>query len=195
MTAAVQVFGDLGYARAKLEDVAKRAGVSKGTVYLYFDSKDALFRAMVRQKVSEHLAFAEATVAGSAKPPRELLDEIIRRWWAATPDMVQINRVIHAEATRFPELARFYLEEVILRGRRLLRVIFERGVERGDFRRIPPVPALRGIASMIVHGAMYQRVFGPHDPDFLSDDALIEGILDLVFHGITQSPPLRKARS
>ena len=183
--AALQVFGDLGYAQAKLEDVAKQAGVSKGTVYLYFDSKDALFRAMVHQKVSENLAFAEAMVAASAKPPRELLDDVIRRWWSASPDLIRINRVIHAEATRFPELARFYLEEVILRGRRLLRLVFERGVERGEFRRIPPVPALRGIASMIVHGAMYQRLFGPHDPDVVSDDELIDGILDLVFNGIT----------
>ena len=184
MDAAAEVFGEVGYAQAKLEDVAKRAGVSKGTVYLYFDSKEALFRAMVRQKVADHLAFAEATVAASTKPPRELLDEILRRWWSATPSLIQINRVVHAEATTFPELARFYLEEVILRGRRLLRLVFERGVATGDFRRIPPVPVLRGIASMIVHGAMYQRLFGPHDPDAVSDDQLIDGILDLVFHGI-----------
>jgi AcrR family transcriptional regulator len=194
MTAAVEVFGEVGYAQAKLEDVAKRAGVSKGTVYLYFESKDALFRAMVRHRVADHLAFAEAAVAGSTKPPRELLDEIIRRWWAATPSLIQINRVIHAEATSFPELARFYLDEVILRGRRLLRLVFERGVEQGDFRRIPPVPVLRGIASMIVHGAMYQRLFGPHDPDAVSDDQLIDGILDLVFHGIN-SPSPRPGRS
>jgi len=184
--AAVEVFGEVGFAKAKLEDVARRAGVSKGTVYLYFASKEALFQEMVRQKIGQHFPEGDALVADRNATSRELLARFIHRWWdiARCASMSRISRIIHSEIGNFPELARFFVSEVILRNRRTIRAIYEAGVARGEFRTVPNDTAIRSIASLIVHGAMYQRFFGPHDPEALTDDQVVEGILDLVFNGI-----------
>src|SRR5690242_1165593 len=81
LDAALAVFSESGFARAKLDDVARLAGVSKGTVYLYFDSKEALFREMVRAKVVAYLAEAESFVRAHEGSARALLVELIRRMY------------------------------------------------------------------------------------------------------------------
>src|SRR5690242_6626403 len=117
LDAAFTVFGESGFARAKIEDVARLAGVSKGTVYCYFDSKEALFREMVRAKVVASLAEAEGFVRSYEGSARELLAELIRRMYGRVrrEEMMQLARVVQGELPHFPELARFYFDEVILR--------------------------------------------------------------------------------
>ena len=121
LEAALTVFGESGFARAKIEDVARRAGVSKGTVYCYFDSKESLFREMVRAKVVASLAEAEVFVRTFDGSARGLLAELIRRMYGRVrrEQMMQLARVVQGELPHFPELARFYFDEVILRARRL----------------------------------------------------------------------------
>jgi AcrR family transcriptional regulator len=186
LCAAVQVFGEEGFARAKLEDVARKAGVSKGTLYLYFDSKDTLFREMVKARITPVFAEAEQVMRGFRGSARELLDWMIRCMWDTIrrPEMIHIARIVHAELASFPELARFYFDEVILRNRALLREVVERGTATGEFRRVAHDFILRAVPSLLVHGAMYQRGFGIYDSAPLTDDQLLEGVLDLVMNGV-----------
>jgi AcrR family transcriptional regulator len=190
LCAAVHVFGEEGFARAKLEDVAQRAGVSKGTLYLYFDSKDTLFREMVKARITPVFAEAEQAMREFQGSARELLEWMIRCMWDTIrrPEMIHIARIVHAELASFPELARFYFDEVILRNRALLRTAVERGIATGEFHRVAHDFVLRGVPSLLVHGAMYQRGFGVYDPTPLSDDQLLEGVLDLVMHGVLTRP-------
>jgi len=190
LEAAKHVFGESGYAGTKLEDVARRAGVSKGTLYLYFDSKEALFREMVRAKVVAALAHAEETVRTFDGSSRELLVILISSMYRRLRDegMARVGRVVQAELPSFPELAQFYFEEVILRARRLVSRVLERGVESGEFREVSHGFAARGLASLLVHTAQLQCFFHDFDPDQLSDEAALGGLVDLYLHGVLARP-------
>lgn len=190
LEAAKHVFGESGYAGTKLEDVARRAGVSKGTLYLYFDSKEALFREMVRAKVVAALAHAEEAVRTFDGSSRELLVILISSMYRRLRDdgMARVGRVVQAELPSFPELAQFYFEEVILRSRRLVSRVLERGVESGEFREVSHGFAARGLASLLVHTAQLQCFFHDFDPDQLSDEAALGGLVDLYLHGVVARP-------
>ncbi|HEU4955223.1 MAG TPA: TetR/AcrR family transcriptional regulator [Gemmatimonadales bacterium] len=190
LEAAKHVFGESGYAGTKLEDVARRAGVSKGTLYLYFDSKEALFREMVRAKVVAALAHAEETVRTFDGSSRELLVLLVSSMYRRLRDegMARVGRVVQAELPSFPELAQFYFEEVIVRSRRLVSRVLERGVESGEFREVSHGFAARGLASLLVHTAQLQCFFHDFDPDQLSDEAALGGLVDLYLHGVLARP-------
>jgi len=191
LSAAIEVFGEVGFARAKLDDVARKAGVSKGTLYLYFDSKEELFRRLVQERIVPCFEKAEQYLRESQGSAREMLEWFIRRSWEAVrqPEMVSIARLVHAELANFPDLSRFYFDAVILRNRSLLNQILERGRSTGEFRVVPHDFVLRAVPSLVLHGAMYQRGFGAFDPSALTDEELLEGILDLVLHGVLARKP------
>jgi AcrR family transcriptional regulator len=188
--AAMTVFGQSGYARAKIDDVARVAGVSKGTVYLYFDSKEALFREMVRTRIVAALAEAEQFVRDHDGSGRELLVEVIRRMYLRmrSDQMTQLARMVHSELPHFPELARFYFDEVILRARRLVAQVLARGEARGEFRPGASGFAARGLSSLLVHTAQMQCFFQRFDPQALTEDQAIEGLIDLYLHGVLAHP-------
>ncbi|MGH7512694.1 MAG: TetR/AcrR family transcriptional regulator [Gemmatimonadales bacterium] len=190
LDAAFTVFGESGFARAKIEDVARLAGVSKGTVYCYFDSKESLFREMVRAKVVASLAEAEVFVRSFDGTARGLLAELIRRMYGRVrrEQMMQLARVLQGELPHFPELARFYFDEVILRARRLIEQVLERGVATGEFRPSATGFAARGLSSMLVHTAQVQCFFQRFDPQALTEEQAVEGLIDLYLHGVLAHP-------
>lgn len=191
--AAQQVFGDMGFARAKIDDVARLAGVSKGTVYLYFDSKESLFRAMVRAKVVPKLAQAEELVRTHQGPVRDLLVTMTIDMFHRMRDegLARISRVVQAEMVTFPELARFYFDEVILRARHLVQRLLELGVQSGEFRPECLVFGARGLPSLLVQTANAQCFFHQFDPEALDDDDAVRGLIDLYLHGVITPSEIR----
>ncbi|MBL8393970.1 MAG: TetR/AcrR family transcriptional regulator [Candidatus Accumulibacter sp.] len=134
--AALALFGDKGFAATRLDDVAARAGVSKGTLYLYFSSKEALFKAVIEDGMVAALAAAEERLSTYQGPAVDLLRELLLGWWeqiGRTP-LAGVSKLIISEARNFPELAQYYQERVINRGRALLRSALERGIGSGEFR-------------------------------------------------------------
>ncbi|MGH7499236.1 MAG: TetR/AcrR family transcriptional regulator [Gemmatimonadales bacterium] len=186
LDAALQVFGEMGFARARLDEVARRAGVSKGTLYLYFDSKETLFREMVRAKVVANLAEGEELVRTHEGSAHDLLVLLTTRMYSRMRDtgMARISRVVQAELGNFPELARFYFDEVILRARHLVQKVLERGVASGEFRRQALEFGARGLPSLLVQTASVQCFFTQFDPEALNDDQAIEGLIDLYLNGV-----------
>ncbi len=136
--AALALFVEKGFAATRLEDVAQRAGVSKGTLYLYFDSKEALFEAVVREGILPVLAENEAIAAQHAGSSFDLLVKLLDNWWAKIGQtaFAGIPKLMVAEARNFPEMARFYYDNVIRRGRALVGAALERGMASGEFRRL-----------------------------------------------------------
>lgn len=193
LDAALQVFGQSGFARAKIDDVARLAGVSKGTVYLYFDSKEALFREMVRAKVVACLTEGEALLRTHQGSARTLLVELIQGTYRRMrrEEMMRIARVVQGELPHFPELARFYFDEVILRARRLVQQVLERGTASGEFRPSLNGFAARGLSSLLVHTAQVQCFFHPYDPQALTDEQAVEGLIDMYLHGVLTRPAER----
>lgn len=190
LEAAQTVFGSSGFARAKLEDVARLAGVSKGTLYLYFDSKETLFREMVRATVLPTVAEGEEMVRVHDGACRDLLVRLMERMWAKVrdPRMASIGKLVHSELGNFPELARFYYEEVIVRSRRLVASVIERGIASGEFRPSALEFAPRAIASLLVHAAQMQCFFAAYEPHALSDAQVLRGTIDLVLQGVLAKP-------
>ena len=190
LDAALHVFGEQGCARTRLEDVAKRAGVSKGTLYLYFKSKEDLFREMARARVGATVAEAEEFVRNFEGSTRELLKVFITRYWAKMnePEKVRLARVVLFELTSFPELARFYFQEVMLRMRNLIQSVIERGIQRGELRQVDAGFAARALQTLCVQLAQAQHNFGPYDPHPLSQDQVLSGLLDLYLHALAVTP-------
>ena len=122
--------------------MAARAGVSKGTLYLYFDSKEALFKAVIQDRVEAVMSEGEALLASLQDDPVRLLREILMGWWEliGATDLGGIPKVMIAEAHNFPEVARYFNEDVISRGRAVVASALRLGIERGLFR-VVDVPA------------------------------------------------------
>jgi AcrR family transcriptional regulator len=190
LDAAQEVFTTSGFAQAKLDDVARLAGVSKGTLYLYFDSKEALFREMVRAKVVASLAEGEELVREHQGSVRELLLQLIHLMYTRMrrERMMRLSRVVQSELGRFPELAKFYFDEVILRARRLVQQVLARGVATGEFRPSHQGFAARGLCSLLMHTAQTQCFFSAFDPEAVSDEVAVEGLIDMYLHGVLARP-------
>ena len=134
--AALALFVEKGFAATRLDDVAARAGVSKGTLYLYFDSKEALFRAVIEESVLPLIEVSEARVEAQLGDPARLLRELLVEWWecfGATP-LDGTCKLMISEAGNFPEVAAYFNEAVIGRWSALLRQVIEAGITRGVFR-------------------------------------------------------------
>ena len=135
MDAALEVFAEKGFAATRLEEVARRAGVTKGTIYLYFENKSALFKAVVRRTIIPNIARAEREAAAFGGSAAELLRDMITRWWRVVGEtkLSAIPKLVMSEAVNFPALARFYQKEVVARSHRLIAGVVRRGVARGEF--------------------------------------------------------------
>ncbi len=137
--AALDVFAARGFAAAKLDEVAAKAGVSKGTLYLYFPSKEELFRSVVRGLLLPNVAMAERRIAEHKGSASDLLRALVLTLGRviAESKLGALPKLVAAEAANFPDLAKFYYEEVIKRGMRALGGVLARGVAAGEFRPIP----------------------------------------------------------
>jgi len=183
LESALKLFSEKGFAGTRLEDVARHAGISKGTIYLYFKSKEELFHEMIRHWILPQLEEIEAI--GQAQGPAE---EILRKQLEVIYDNLvatearHIPRLIIGEGSRFPELAEFYHREVISRCHRSLRSILERGVARGEFRPSVLEWKLQPVFSPALIAALWKLIFDSIEP--LQIDVYRKTHIDLLLHGL-----------
>jgi len=161
-SAALALFGERGFAATRLEDVAARAGVSKGTVYLYFRSKEELFKAVIREGILPVLDEGTALVAQHQGNSLELLRLMLERWWRliGETELAGVPKLMVSEARNFPELASFYNEQVIERGRQLLAVVLRRGIDAGEFRQMDVDVACDLVIAPLLMRAIWRFSFG-----------------------------------
>ena len=195
LAAALTTFAERGFAATRLEDVAARAGVTKGTLYLYFRSKEELFKAVVRQSLVPNIARAEAMVAQAAEPCAALLEKLILQWAEldATP-LSAIPKLMLTEAGNFPDLARFYLDEVVHRGIALFQLVLRRGIERGEFRPHDTELAARCVVAPLLMAMLWRHSFAAHEEQPLDVTALCRTQIDLLKHGVTAAKPAARLR-
>ncbi len=160
---AFEVFSDQGLEGARLDEIARRAGVSKGTIYLYFSSKEELFRAVVEAKVISVIEAAEQDAERRATEELTAVDDLRRylilHWeHLRSPTYLSMYRLVHSELHHFPDLMRFYGNEVVERSLRLTASIISRGIARGEFIATDPLVAARIVASILLsHAVWYER--------------------------------------
>ncbi len=136
LAAALELFVEKGFAATRAEEVAKRAGVSKGTLFLYFSSKEELFKAVVRENLSGRFVEWRAELEQYEGSSADLLRYCVNTWWerVGSTQAAGISKLMMSEAGNFPELAAFYQAEVIMPGRELIRRVLQRGIDSGEFR-------------------------------------------------------------
>lgn len=186
LAAALDLFVDRGYAATRLEDVAARAGVSKGTLYLYFDNKEELFKAVVRENVLPVLGEAEGIVESHEGSSEELFREIILGWWQriGSTKLSGIAKLMMAESCNFPELAHFYHEEVISRGNAMIVRMLERGIERGEFRPIDAKQTMHIIYAPMLMLMMWKHSFNNCGVEPINPEEYLNSFIDLFLHGL-----------
>lgn len=196
LAAALAVFGERGFRQTTLDEVATRAGVSKGTVYLYFASKDDLFRAVVEHKAIALLEPAEAMARTHEGSAADLLTKVVHRMWAmlSQPDMVCLSRLVQAELTQFPEVRRFFFENVIQRHRKLLHGIAARGVASGEFRREATVMIPRMLPPLVMQLNQFRFLFGDLDATAPTPEKMRDAMLSLVLEGVRKPAARPRAR-
>ncbi|HVV80043.1 MAG TPA: helix-turn-helix domain-containing protein [Pseudolabrys sp.] len=180
LAAALDEFSAQGFAAARLDDVAKRAGVAKGTIYLYFRDKEALFQELVRSLLTPVVGSVEA-LRDANIPVRMLADRLVdlfvdEIFGTRRRDVI---RLMITEGRRFPKLAEFYHREVLSRIMTAMRALLARAAERGEVPdtlvRFPQLLAAPGIVAVVWTG-----LFDKYEP--LDVRAMMKAHVELIFH-------------
>ncbi len=187
--AALAVFSRVGFAAAKIDDVAEEAGVSKGTVYLYFDSKEQLFEGMVKTKMSPMLNNAAGLVIDPDQSATDRLKQHLRFFYTKVldTDRRQIMRLIMSEGPNFPDLAEFYYANVLSRGQAMINAIIQQGIESGEFRNMSGHGLMHNVVAGALAAGMWKQVFDRFQPIDL--DAYYDTHLDLILNGLRAPDP------
>ena len=185
LDAAFQVFASHGFEAARIDEVAERAGVAKGTVYLYFRDKEQMFREVVRSLIRRRMDFLSKPMPG---PPEDLLRALISQMYAnvvRNPKVRAIVRMLVAEGGRFPQLAEIYHREIIMTGMNALREVLKRGTEAKEFKQtkatdFPQILIAPGLLAVI-----WQLLFGERHP--LDLDAYRQAHIEFVLNGLKRA--------
>ena len=152
LDAARRTFARKGFFGATLDDVAREAGITKGTIYLYYASKQALFSEMMRRYVDEAFADLQAeTAAGRPAPGPEMVRRLVTRFNRVfrRPEYQAMVRLVIGEAGRFPDEAETFYRDVILKRASDLARLFDASMDRGELRRLDPLLVARGVVAMV----------------------------------------------
>ncbi len=177
-------FAENGFAGTRLEDVAARAGIAKGTIYRYFENKQALFEAAVRSRIAGTLDQVETLVdayTGTTPDLLRLLLQAIYRQLASTDASVLI-RIIIAEGPRFPEITAYYHREMVTKGEALLKKVIARGIARGEFRLCPAADIPLVVVAPALVAALWRMTFDQIRP--LPLDDFFDAHVDLILNGL-----------
>lgn len=191
LEAALAVFAERGLAAARIDDIARQAGLSKGTIYLYFPNKEELFREVVRHSVIAFIERAEErfeTVGDSM----QVLDAWMEGYWAflRSPVFPAMHRLVNSEFHNFPDIAAFYAKEVIERAQRLMRGILERAMAQGRLRACDPLVAARMLSALFVtHALWYHQHYTIKSLAHLDDEVIFEQVRDFFLHAMRPDLP------
>jgi AcrR family transcriptional regulator len=186
LEAALATFAQKGFAATRLDDIAARAGITKGTIYLYFDSKQALFEALARQSVGQQIDHVKEQLAAFTGSSADMLRLVLSTMghFAVTSDRVVLPRLVLAEAANFPALAEFWRREIVDRGIGIFTAIIERGIARGEFREIEPPHAARLCVAPILIIVLWRTTFARFDDEPYDYQGLIEAHLQTLLNGL-----------
>lgn len=194
IAAALPLFGENGYAATRLEDVANCAGISKGTIYLYFDSKETLFNAVVREGLVTALSGWEVRLANDAGNSSNLLGELVLDFsrMFGSDQAGAVLKLALSEAGNFPDIAHTYHDCVIVPGIDLLRKVVMRGMARREFRSVNPEIAAHIILAPLLMHVILERSFSCDRPG-VSTEQYLTKCLDLILEGISPNEVLKSS--
>ncbi len=186
IAAAYTVFAEKGFAAAKLEDIAKAAGVSKGALYLYFETKEDIFKAVVKDAVAPNVGAIETVALGFPGSFEELVRMLVPRV-AELADRSNIGRVLKmviGESGNFPEIARIWHDDIVAKAIGLMTSVITRGQERGEVRAGDPRFYALTIIGPLLAAVIFRETFVPAGAKPFDIPALMQQHLDTVLPGL-----------
>ena len=198
LEAALSLFVEKGFAATRTEEVAQRAGVSKGTLYLYYPSKEELLKAVIAHYLSARIAATAEEVRRIDGPMAPVLREMLVPSWQqvyASPASGTFKLVI-TEVRNFPEIAEFYVREVIEPGHELVGQILRRGIASGEFRDVDVESAVHSLLLPMVMLCTHKHALGACTPHSIDAEKFIAEHVELVLAGLLRAPakPRRETR-
>ena len=191
LDAALKVFAEKGFAATRMEDIAQVAGVTKGTIYLYFPGKEEVFKTLAREVIGQALANASRQLGEFHGSPRErliLTVTAIATFLNNNERIVALPKIIIAESGNFPELARFWRSEIIDKAVGLIGKALDDGIASGDFRPLPSAFVAKLCISPVVLGIIWRATFARYDDTPFDLDKFLATHLDILLHGLERSP-------
>ena len=191
LEAALQLFVQKGFAATKVEVVAALAGVSKGTLFLYFPTKEDLLKAVVSENLAQHFPGWNQAFESFEGSSAEMLRFALYSWWekiGSTPAS-GICKLMISESRNFPDLLAFYVESVMRPGNTLLRRILERGMASGEFRPMNPEIAVHTIVAPMIFLMIWENAMTAYsDTMAMSPKAFLDLQIDVLLHGLVATP-------
>jgi AcrR family transcriptional regulator len=196
LDAALALFVEKGFAATRSEEVAARAGVSKGTLYLYFPSKEELLKAVIRHTLMADIARGAERLAQEDGPTGDLLVDLMTEWWVKVYESPSsaIFKLVMTEVRNFPEIGEFYLHEVIEPGHRLIGGLIQRGIDRGEFRPVDIEAGVHSIVLPMVMLCLHKHSMGAcgfADSHLTQPAEFIRQHLDLILNGL-RAPDVKR---
>jgi AcrR family transcriptional regulator len=196
LDAALELFMEKGFAATRVDDIAKRAGLSKGAVYLYFPSKEAVLEALVRRAIIPIADTALEALRDYEGDPRIIITMVIKMLGHrfSDPRIVAIPKVVFREVLGFPHLAEMYRVEVLDRVLPVIIALLRRGIDQGYLRQVDPELTVRSIIGPMLLHLVMAEIFGITPEGGLHFDRLVDNHLSILFDGLS-APPSAKTWS
>lgn len=184
--AALDTFAEKGFAAARLDEIARRAGVSKGTLYLYFHNKEDLFRAVVRDTVAPNVEVVRGMVEGVDLPFDEIVRMLLPRFVALTRNVRvgAVAKMVIGESRNFPELAKVWHDEVVTKVLGMLGALIQRAQERGEVRSGDPRLHAMSLMGAMLMGLLWHETLEPVGGEPIDLDALARQHAETVLGGL-----------
>ncbi|WP_088280684.1 TetR/AcrR family transcriptional regulator [Ideonella sp. A 288] len=188
LDAALELFVEKGFASTRTDEVALKAGVSKGTLYLYFPSKEDLLKAVIAQHLSDRISEGAALAAGFSGSSAQLLRDLLTTWWTQLYDSPAsgVFKLVITEVRNFPEIADYYHREVVERAHVLLGGVIQQGIDRGEFRAVDVNVAVHSLVFPLIMLCLHKHSLGACAPCSMEIDGhrFIPDHINLLLDGL-----------
>ncbi len=193
LDAALALFVEKGFAATRIEEVAERAGVSKGTLYLYYRSKEELLKAVVREELSLRIEEATAAVKQYTGSVANLLTTMLPDWWLRVYDSpaAGVLKLFVTEVRSFPDIAEYYVREVIAPNQTLVGDLVQRGIDAGEFRPVDVDSVVHSLVLPMVMLCVHKHSLGACAalPAEIDPQVFIRQHMALVVNGLLATSP------
>jgi AcrR family transcriptional regulator len=207
LDAALELFVEKGFAATRAEEVAARAGVSKGTLYLYYPSKEDLLKAVIHRHLGQYIVSGAQEVERHQGSAAELMLDVVMPWWQsmAQSPAAGVFKLVITEVRNFPDIAQFYFSEVAGPGQHLIGAILRKGMASGEFRKVEVEATVHSIVLPMIMACLHKHSLGACSVcDTMSADTgqpvlepqvFIRHHFELVLHSLRARPDISASPS